>query len=231
MHLTGGRVVVVPSAVAQHRENFTSRQPAIELTKMSETNRVATVLSCTSSARLLPVFFQMLGLSLLELPIAIATGKWKQGVAALQATCGGVLQLASVVKRRRIVQQSRLVNDAEVHYLQVRGSARATNFLRMRRAASDARRRASFVVAKERERRQRFSVVVGCMLAAIVVVGSRQLNLCPLPSRGGRWQPRIDWVGGQLVLAPCLLRQQEPRSLQSPHFFHWGTRHFYEHLP
>lgn len=175
VHLTGGRVVVVPSAVARHRENFTSRQPLIELTTMSETHRVATVLSCTSGARLLPVFFQMLGLSLLELPIAIATGKWKQGVAALRATCGGVLQLGSIAKRRRSVQQSRLVNDAEVHDLQVRGSARATNFLRLRRAENEARRRESFVVAKERERRQRFSVVVGCMLAAIVLVGSRQL--------------------------------------------------------
>jgi len=177
VHLTGGRVVVVPSAVAQHRENFASRQPAIELTKLSETHRVATVLSCTSSARLLPVFFQMLGLSLLELPIAIATGKWKQGIAALRATCGGALQLGAVSKRRRIVQQSRLVNDAEVHDLQVRGSARATNFLRLRRAEGEARRRESFAFAKQRERGQRFSLIVGIFLAIFVLIGSRQLFL------------------------------------------------------
>jgi GT2 family glycosyltransferase len=175
VHLTGGRVVVVPNAVARHREQFAERNATIDIDALRERNRVNTVLTCTAASRLFAVVPQLVALAVLELVVGFFVGGWRRAVTALGAIAGSVLRTRGVLSRRRIVQATRTVSDAEVHDLQVRGSARVVSFVRQRRALGDQRRHESRVAANERERKARTSALVISFLVLGLLIGSRRL--------------------------------------------------------
>ena len=175
VHLTGGRVMVVPAAVVRHRERFAERNADLDLDELRERHRIGTVLSCTSGSRFVPVVLLILGLSLLEAIIGIGSGRSRRALTALGALAGQLVRFASLSTRRRRAKAIRVVSDAEVHDLQVSGSARAASFLRQRRAKSDSKRLETRLAAAERERRARVSIALVAFLTVVFVVGSRSL--------------------------------------------------------
>ena len=175
VHLTGGRVVVVPNALVRHREQFAQRNSDIDLDAWRERNRVNTVLTCTAASRLFVVVPQLFALATLELVVGIFAGGRRRAITALGALVSSVLRTRGVFTRRRIVQATRNVSDAEVHDLQVRGSARLVAFIRQRRVLGDQRRHESRLLANERERKARTSALVICLLVVGLIVGSRRL--------------------------------------------------------
>ena len=175
VHLTGGRVMVVPSAVVRHRERFAERNPNVDLDELRERNRVGTVLSCTSGSRFVPVVLLIFFLSVVEAIIGIGSGRSRRALTALGSLFGQLLRFTSLSSRRRRAKSIRVVSDAEVHDLQVSGSARAVSFLRQRRAKADSKRLETRLAAAERERRARVSIALVVLLSTVFVVGSRSL--------------------------------------------------------
>lgn len=175
VHLTGGRVMVVPSAVARHREGFADRNPDIDLAALRERHRVRTVLAATSPSRFAPVVALLVGLSLVEGVVGVFSGRTKRAVVALGAVFGTIARVGSLRRRRAKVQALRAVSDAEIHDLQVQGSARVVSFLRARRARRDAKRLENRIAAAEREKRARTTLAVFAFLGAVFVVGVRRL--------------------------------------------------------
>lgn len=175
VHLTGGRVMVVPSALARHREDFSGRNPDVDLTELRERHRVQTVLAATSPSRVMPVVALLVGLSLVEAVVGVFSGRAKRALVALGAVFRTISRVGSLRRRRAKVQALRLVSDAEIHDLQVQGSARIVSFLRARRARSDAKRLENRIAAAEREKRARTTLAVFAFLGAVFVVGVRRL--------------------------------------------------------
>ena len=175
VHLTGGRVMVVPSAVVRHRERFAERNPDIDLDELRERHRIGTVLSCTAGSRFVPVVLLVLFLSVVEAIIGIGSGRSRRALVALGSLAGCLVRFPSLSAKRRRAKALRVVSDAEVHDLQVSGSARAASFLRQRRAKADSKRLETRLAAAERERRARVSIGLLVFLTAVFVVGSRSL--------------------------------------------------------
>ena len=180
VHLTGGRVMVVPSAVARHREAFATRSAhannePIDLVELRERHRVQTVLAATSPSRLVPVVALLVGLSIIEAVMGVFSGRTKRALTALATVFGTLVRFGSLRRRRERVQALRVVSDAEIHDLQVQGSARVVSYLRARRARTDAKRLENRIAAAEREKRARTTLAVFVFLGATFVVGVRRL--------------------------------------------------------
>lgn len=175
VHLSGGRVMVVPAAVARHREGFASRNPDIDLAERRERHRVQTVLASTASSRFVQVVALLIGLSVVEAVVGVVSGRTKRALTALATVFSTIARVGSLRRRRARVQALRVVSDAEVHDLQVQGSARVVSYLRARRARSDAKRLENRIAASERESRTRITWAVFAFLATVFVVGSRRL--------------------------------------------------------
>ena len=175
IHLSGGRVMVVPAAVVRHREAFAQRNPDVDLAELRERHRVQTVLAATAPSRFVQVAALLVGLSLVEAIVGVVSGRTKRALTALATVFSTIVRVGSLRRRRARVQAVRVVSDAEVHDLQVQGSARVVSYLRARRARGDAKRLENRIAASERESRARITWATFGFLAAVFVVGSRRL--------------------------------------------------------
>jgi len=168
-HLTGARVVVVPSAVMKLRAVDGAVSP---LTAPAAASRTTTVLALTGLARLplvaLLALFSVLGAAL----VALIRGRIAKALADLGGFARALLELPSIVRRRRRARPLRDVADREVADLQVRGSVRWDRFRRERHfRALDEARRSSFGTA----RRSPLVTAVWAVALVLLVVGSRRL--------------------------------------------------------
>jgi GT2 family glycosyltransferase len=172
-HLSGARVLVVPSARARHRGRLAERRPDLAHTVLAARHRLRTVVTSTGRWRLLVVLPLLTLFALGDLVVGVATGHASRAVATLRALVGLVPRVGAISVRRRQVAPLRQVPDAEVAGLQLRGSARLTAYLRSR---------GSSVAVRESEGRRRRVrevgvVTIGAWLAALglLVVGGRGL--------------------------------------------------------
>ncbi len=133
-HLSGARVIVVPSARGRHRERLVERRDDLAHLKMRAQHRVHTVASLTGGRRLPGVTLQMVALSVGQMVVGLFTGHVRDGWESLKALFGSFGRLASIRAVRRKVAGLRQVPDSEVAGLQVRGSARLRSYLRHRGA-------------------------------------------------------------------------------------------------
>ncbi|MEY2627344.1 MAG: hypothetical protein RJB08_1103, partial [Actinomycetota bacterium] len=175
IHMTGGRVVVVPAAVARHREAFAQRNSDIDLDEKRERHRITTVLSATSPARFVPVVLLVLGLSIAESIVGVWSGRSRRALTAIAATFGALVNPVRLRARRRRFQSIRAVSDSEVHDLQVQGSARVVSYLRRRRVTADEKRIETRLNAVERRQRSRSAWALFGFLSVVLVVGSRRI--------------------------------------------------------
>ncbi|MFM8826554.1 MAG: glycosyltransferase [Actinomycetota bacterium] len=183
IHLTGARVVVVPAAVARHREAAADRadvmddagdNAADDLTHEHDAARLATVFTLTSRQRLFATALEALAVGLVHALVVLVTGSPRRALDEIRALLSVPLSARAIAARRKSV--TRTVTDAEVHALQVRGSAHIVGYLRRR----DRRRgveQAQATAAGAREVAPRSSIVMWSVLVLVLVVGSRSLLL------------------------------------------------------
>ncbi len=172
-HLSGARVLVVPSAVVRHRERFEDRNPDLIRPALEARHRVRTVATLSGRLQLLGVMIQLFVTSLLETIVGIFTGGLRRSIATLRASIAVLLDARYIIRRRGEVRPYRRINAGEIHRLQVRGSARFTSFLRHRRAIAQqqvkADRRRGFRLAGG----SRMIGFIALVVALVVLVGSR----------------------------------------------------------
>ena len=183
-HLTGARVVVVPSAVMRLRSIDSSTG---SVSQPSAASRTATVLALTGLVRL-PIVAVLTLLSALGAAlVALIRGRFAKVAAEIGGLARALVAVPTVIRRRRRARGLRDVADREVADLQARGSVRWDRFRRERHfRALDEARRSSFGSA----RRSPLVTAVWGIALVLLVVGSRRLisdqvrpvgDLFPLP--------------------------------------------------
>jgi GT2 family glycosyltransferase len=176
VHASGARVVIVPAAIARHRESMTraiSDNDAEDVTRTSEYDRVTTVASLSTIRQLPVVLLQMFVLTVARAVLLLVTGRARRALDELLAFFALPRHASTVRQRRKAVQAYRSVDGAGVGALQVRGSSYVTVFLRRRaRLAGIAQSQASKDVI---ESAPKGSYVLWAVLAGVLIVGSRSL--------------------------------------------------------
>jgi GT2 family glycosyltransferase len=178
VHTSGARVVIVPAAIARHRESM-SREMAhadvIEVTRLSEVDRVKTVASLSTLRQLPPVLLQMFLLTVMRTVVLLGTGRARQAIDELLAFIVLPRSATEVRQRRKAVKKYRNVDGGGIGALQVRGSSYVTVFLRRRaRRAGLAQSQATQDVI---ESAPKGSYVLWSVLVGVLLVGSRALFL------------------------------------------------------
>jgi GT2 family glycosyltransferase len=133
-HIAGARVVVAPAAKVRHlsltagggRAPMPADAPSLQA--LQRRNELAAVLACYTRAHLLRVLPQAMLLALGELLVAVVTGDGNRARAVLHAWRWNLANFARVRRRRAGVRAVRVLADADVRELQVRGSARLSGF-------------------------------------------------------------------------------------------------------
>lgn len=172
-HLSGARVLVVPAAVVRHREKFDDRNPDIARPALEARHRVRTVATLSGRLQLPGVMIQLFVTSLIETIVGVFTGGLRRSIATLRASIAVLLDARYIVRRRGEVRPIRRIAASEIHFLQVRGSARFTSFLRHRRAIAQQQMKA--------DRRRGFRLAGGTrmigfiafIVALVILIGSR----------------------------------------------------------
>ena len=211
VHLSGARVLIVPSAKARHRNSLASRRDDPDRHVLEARHRVRTVVSLSGRSQIPFAIVQMFLTSILRVVVGLATGKVREPLASLRASLAVCFDTAFVVKRRAEVRPFRRVPAAEIHDLQDKGSARFAAFIRARRVRLARRsRELTRTTTGSASARQATLAVVATL--AVIVVGSRGLL-----------------VGGTRVVGEFLpLREatESPRALLSTYLNGWWSGGF-----
>ncbi|MDP9020529.1 MAG: glycosyltransferase, partial [Actinomycetota bacterium] len=128
--VAGARVVVVPAARVQHREELMSRRQVDDRRRLLARHRLRTMLVCYGPFHLLRVLPQAVVLAVLEAIYAVAAGRVSQAVDVLGAWSWNLRRMDEIRRRRRALRAVRGLRDGEVRRLQHRGSSRITGYLR-----------------------------------------------------------------------------------------------------
>ena len=176
IHASAARVVIVPSAVARHRENTTRAMDEIvqeDAFLEGEIARVRTVASLTSIAQLPFTLMQLWLLTLVRIPMLSATGRARQALVELRAIWALPFALGDIRRRREALSEHRIVDGDEVRALQLAGSAYVTAFFRRRaQVAGLAQAQAAEI---EREATPRSAYVLWTILVGLFLLGSRSM--------------------------------------------------------
>lgn len=173
-HLSGARVLVVPAAVVRHRENFDERYPDIARPALEAQHRVRTVATLSGRLQLPGVMVQLFVTSLIETIVGIFTGGLRRSLAILRASVAVLLDTRYIVERRSEVRPYRRIANSEIHDLQVRGSARFTNFLRHRRAVAQQQMKVDRIRGF-RIGGSRVINSIALVVAVVILTGSRDI--------------------------------------------------------
>ena len=185
-HLSGARVLIVPSAKARHRNGIDSRAVDLERVSAQARNRVRTVVSLSGRSQLPFVMLQMLVASIVQIAAGIGGG-FTAALASLRASLAVIIDLPYIIRRRSEVRPLRLVSASEIHDLQVSGSARFSSFIRRR----SRRIQQASLAQKDRKdavKHQRFVTNIFIAVTAFVLLGSRSFVLNGV-SRIGEFLP------------------------------------------
>lgn len=176
VHLSGARVLVSPTAVARHQNNFADRSPNVVSRSLVAQHRARTVATLTSRFRLPFVWLQMLVTSTIETIVGVFSGTFRESLASLRSTIALVIDGAYIWRRRREVRPLRRVAASEISDLQVRGSARLTKFVRHRRAIASLEITSLVETGKRwKQSSTRTAGITLLITAALIMIGSRQI--------------------------------------------------------
>jgi len=200
VHLSGARVLVVPSTRVRHRGELSVRNPELVSTIETERHRVLTVLSLSSAPRVPLLYLQMLIESLVRVVVSLLGGGVRSAFASLRATITAVAWVGQIWSRRSRTRPIRRVPGSEIRGLQERGSARLSAFWRRRLSRRSARPSDDVD-----PRHTRFVLGVGVALVLFVLVGSRSWiggsvaavgEFLPLRSSESPFALLSDYLGG-----------------------------------
>ncbi len=211
VHLSGARVLVVPSAKARHRNALATRREDPDRHVLQARHRVRTVVSLSGRLQIPFAILQMLITAVVRVVAGAATGKVREPLAALRSSLAVCFDTAFVIRRRGEVRPFRRVPAAEIHDLQEKGSARFATFVRARRLRL-ARRSRELTRTTTGSASARQATLTVLAAIAVIVVGSRGLLL------GGT---RV--VGEFLPLRDAT---ESPRALVSTYFNGWWSGGF-----
>ena len=216
IHLSGARVLVVPSAKARHRNALASRREDPDRHVLQARHRVRTVVSLSGRLQIPFAILQMLLTSLVRIVAGLATGRVREPIASLRASLAVCFDTAFVVRRRGEVRPFRRVPATEIHDLQDKGSARFASFVRARRTRL-ARRSRELTRTTTGSASARQATLAVLAAVVVIVVGSRGLL-----------------VGGTRVVGEFLpLREatESPRALLSTYLNGWWSGGFGQATP
>lgn len=178
VHTSGARVVVVPEAVARHRESMVERADADDVESAMverEHERTRTAVALTAGRQLPFFILELVIVAVVRAIVLLFTGRVRQAAAETTAVLALPRGVPSIRERRRRVAAHRVVGHAGIRALQVRGSSHVTSFLRRRaRRAGLTQSMASQDVV---ESAPKGSYIMWSLLTAVLVVGSRELIL------------------------------------------------------
>lgn len=199
-HIGGARVVVAPSAVVRHRSVTTERLISADERRYEmqhETERMRTVLSLTSRGALPLITLRLVVFTIGLAALSLVSGRPQRSWVLLRALFSLPGSIRSVIDRRRRVARLRLVDDDEVHALQVRGSARIRSWYRRRANIGPRTETEVNIVGDAVVTTQRSSAALWLVLVALTVVGGRSL-LTDGSATIGQFVPFRDGVGSFL---------------------------------
>lgn len=217
--LIGARVLVAPDARARRHDDVARRRadPAPDEALVLR-HRLRALLKCYSRTTLLWVVPAALLLGLVESAIFVASRRGARARALLSAWIWNLRHFSALRSARRVVQSSRRVPDAELHWLQRGGSARVRSYLagrlqpEHRVIAVSAAGRVAVDSARARVREPLGFIAVLFVLS--VAFGSRELLAGGAPTVGSF----LPWpgVGDLLALFGSGWRAQGLGSAASP---------------
>lgn len=187
--IAGARVMVVPDAVARHREMLPARRAVDDTGRLEARHALRSMLSCWGLGRLVRVLPQAIVLTVVEVLWAVAHGRFRRARELLGAWGWNLRRTGQLLRRRRQIAAYRQVDDTEVHQLQVRGSAHLSRYLRGQARREDEAGGAIAAAGRELASSLRTSstrqAVAGLgLLALVLAVGSRQFVMRPIPAIG-----------------------------------------------
>lgn len=186
-HVSGARVMIVPSAVVRHREAMTGRRPSAAIERLNERHRVRTLLSVYGVVHSLRVIPQGIVYSLIRFLGASVTGQFSTAGAALGAWTWNLRRPVSLLRRRGRLRQTRKVPDSEIRPLQVGGFAPVSRYLRGQlgeERGGSIGGRVRNLLNSLRSGPSRFSIAFWVLTAVVLVFGSRHLITRRVPAFG-----------------------------------------------
>jgi len=179
-HVAGARVVVVPAARVQHREELQTRRGVDDRRRLFARHRLRTMLTCYGPFHLVRVLPQAALFTLIEAVYALAAGRPAQSAEVLGAWTWNGRRLGEIRQRRRSLRAVRGLRDGEIRRLQGRGSARLTSFLRGELGRGDRVRTSLAVAGRDLagslQAGPRRAAITACVVVAVMVaIGTREL--------------------------------------------------------
>lgn len=176
VHATGARVVVVPAAVARHREAMADRLTEEQQENVdvdAEFARVHTVASLSSRGQLIFLFAQMAVFTLARCILLMVTGRTRRAFVEARAVVSVPFSIGEITDRREAMSAMRSVDGDEIRALQILGSAHTTAYFRRRaRRTGLAQAQSSTEV---REPTPRGAYIAWTALVLLLIIGSRSL--------------------------------------------------------
>ncbi len=182
--VAGARVLVVPRAVAAHREGLADRGTLDDRRRRLARARLRTTLVCYGRWHRLRVLPQAAVLTLVEVIAALLLGHLGQARDVAGAWPWNLRRLGDVRRRRRALHTMRRVSDRELRRGQVRGSARVTAFVR---GQIGAEQRTGGVAALQQSitgPSLRVAIGTWAVVLLVLAVGSRHLITRGVPAVG-----------------------------------------------
>lgn len=177
MHTTGARVVVVPSAVARHRESMLERaEEWFQYTDTEiESTRIRTAVALSSRAQLPFIVVELALLTLVRGVLLLSTGRAARAWAEVRAVLSLPFGIPEIKHRRDAAHEYRAVDGDEIRALQLRGTSHLASYFRRR--ARRAGLAQAQLPSEMREAAPRGSYVLWSTLIVLLIIGSRSLLL------------------------------------------------------
>ncbi len=187
-HLAGARVMVVPLAIARHREEIGDYQIGASKTLNRERHRLRAVLSNYGpfhSFRVIPQAFMW---SLIQALSGIVSGNLSRFRTFLGSWAWNLTRPRSLLQRRREIRLLRQVSDSQIRSIQIRGlvpikrlfTSTETNFFR----TGTTRSRFGLFLDEIRNGPSRVSLTFLAAFTTIFLFGSRHLVTRTIPVVG-----------------------------------------------
>ena len=186
--LAGGRILVVPSAVARERGDYNGRTATRNPRKDVHRYRLYTTSKCYGWLHLLSVLPFALLISALEIIFSMMAGRVRQARDVAAAWLWNAGRIIPILRARKQIKRYRLVRDRDLRRLQISGSVRLKSFLRgqiggeLSLVVFENRRRK---IASQLKSASLQTVMAGWILVLLVVAfGSRHLITQGVPAIG-----------------------------------------------
>ncbi|HUQ40265.1 MAG TPA: glycosyltransferase [Acidimicrobiales bacterium] len=231
--VAGARVIVAPAARVRHFEALgrglrvppeapSAAEATALLHRLEQRHAVRSMLKCYGPWHLLRVMPQAVAVAIGQMVVAFATRRPATARDVARAWTWNLARRGELRQARRDVQRHRVLGDAEVRRLQVRGSAPVTSFARGHHLVGEDSAEARLVAAAGRRLaialRPGAAGTAALVAAAVLLVGSRGLvgdhlaavgQFAPFPSPGGLLRQfasgwRLAGLGSEGPAAPGL---------------------------